>query len=270
MKIALIGAGNLATQLGYALVESHHSVVQLYSRTQQSAAEAAERLGCPFTTDIQAVTAEADLYILAVKDSVLPHVAKELVSGPRRHALFVHTAGSMPMELLHEAGAHRYGVFYPMQTFSKSRKTDFRTIPCFIEAGTPADSDLLEQLARDLGTVSYPLSSEHRRQLHLSAVFACNFVNHCYVMAERIVREAGLPFEILLPLIDETASKVHCLPPVSAQTGPAVRYDENVMAGQLKLLESFDETMADTYRILSKGIHQTALNTQKNDDTITT
>lgn len=267
MKIVLIGAGNLATQLGLALTETPHTVVQLYSRTRESAAEAAVRLGCPYTTDLQNVTADADLYILAVKDSALPQLGQALITEARRHALFVHTAGSMPMELLREAGARRYGVFYPMQTFSKRRRVDFSAIPCFTEAALPADAALLDELARDLGTVSYPLSSEKRRLLHLSAVFACNFANHCYALAGRIVEEAGIPFETLLPLIDETAAKVHELPPAAAQTGPAVRYDENVMATQLKLLEAFGEDLTKTYRVLSKSIHQTALRTRKETKT---
>lgn len=271
MKIAFIGAGRLATCLGAALQRAGHRIVQVYSRTRQSAETLAARLDCAWTVGPEEITAEADLYVLAVKDAVLPALIPQVVSG-REQALFVHTAGSMPLSVFEGCGACRYGVFYPMQTFSKERETDFRHIPVFIEAARSEDEETLHGLAASLSDAVYVLSSENRKYLHLSAVFACNFVNHCYVRAAEVLAAHGIPFEVMLPLIDETAAKVHTLSPRQAQTGPAVRYDRNVLDRHLELLKEDKEAAAE-YELLSWGIHRLsqpddtpALNPQTNNE----
>lgn len=253
MKIVLIGAGRLATCLGAALLRAGHEVVQVYSRTRGSAEALAVRLGCEWTAVTDEVTADADLYVLAVKDEALPALIPQ-VTGGREQALFVHTAGSMPLSVFEGCGARRYGVFYPMQTFSKERETDFRNIPVFIEAACRADEETLHALAASLSDTVYVLSSEARKYLHLSAVFACNFVNHCYARAADVLAAHSIPFEVMLPLIDETAAKVHVMSPRQAQTGPAVRYDRNVLARHLQLLQG-DREAAEEYELLSRGIH---------------
>lgn len=259
MRLVLIGAGNLATQLGLALLRSGHEVAQVYSRTETSARALAEQLCCAWTDDLQAVT-DADLYLLAVKDGVLAQVAAQLV---RRHAgaLFVHTAGSMPLQVLADAGAARCGVFYPMQTFSRTRMVDFTHIPVFIEASSPADEQLIAALAASVSQRVSTLSSADRRYLHLGAVLVCNFTNHCYARAARLLRQHGLPFDVMLPLVDETAAKIHQLSPEQAQTGPAVRYDRNVIDKHLELLAA-DASLAELYRLMSEDIHRLAQDVQ--------
>lgn len=256
MKIALIGAGNLATRLGVALVAGGQSVVQVYSRTEASASALGKTLHCPAVTSLEQVCRDADVYIVAVKDAAFSGVAASLVSG-RSRALFVHTAGSLPMSVW-EGVASRHGVFYPMQTFSKQREVDFSAIPIFIEAKNAADLTLLKALASALSTQVYEADSRQRRALHLAAVFACNFTNHMYALCGHLLDEAGLPFEVMLPLIDETAAKVHELPPAEAQTGPAVRYDENVIARHLEALSAHPEWQ-DLYERISKSIHHDKL-----------
>lgn len=256
MKIALIGAGNLATRLGLALVAKGQSVVQVYSRTETSATALGEALHCPAVTSLSEVCMDADVYVVAVKDAAFADVAASLV--PRRsRALFVHTAGSLPMSVW-EGVAPRHGVFYPMQTFSKQRAVDFSAIPVFIEANNGADRDCLKALASALSTHVYEADSRQRQALHLAAVFACNFTNHMYAVCSHLLDEAGLSFEVMLPLIDETASKVHELLPSKAQTGPAVRYDENVIARHLKALAAHPEWQ-DLYERISKSIHHDKL-----------
>ena len=250
MRIVLIGAGNLATNIGRALVEVEHDLLQVYSRTEQSAERLAALLHCSYTTELDRVVDGADVYIIAVKDGVLAEVARTLAAGHENRFL-VHTAGSMPMDVL---PTRRRGVLYPMQTFSKERIVDFKRIPCFVEASDEDDGAILQQLAETLSESVFRTNSEDRKYLHLSAVFCCNFVNHCYALSEQLLKEhGGLPFDVMLPLIDETARKVHELSPCKAQTGPAVRWDTNVMEKQLQLLTNHPQ-LQDIYKLLSESI----------------
>lgn len=255
-RIALIGAGNVATHLGKALKESGEEIIQIYSRTQESASNLASTLDCPFTTSITEVTSNADIYLVMLKDSVLQDVLPNLVKQNAK-GLFVHTAGSVPMKIW-EGLTDRYGVLYPMQTFSKSQPVDFEQVHFFIEANTTTDEELLLNIACQISPKVHQASSEQRKYLHLSAVFACNFTNHMYAVCEHLLTSHGLPFESMLPLIDETARKVHHLSPVQAQTGPAQRYDTNIMKQQEALLAE-EPQLAELYRLMSENIHRYAI-----------
>ena len=252
-RIVLIGAGNVATHLGLAFQAKGCEIVQVYSRTEESAKDLAERLQVPYTISLEEVSANADLYIVAVKDAALQEVIPSLVKG-REDALFVHTAGSIPMDVW-KGCARRYGVFYPMQTFSKLRMVDFSSVSFFVEASGSDELRFLKELAMSLSPKVYEASSEQRRYLHLAAVFACNFTNHMYALSASLLEKQGLPFDAMLPLIDETARKVHELPPVQAQTGPAIRRDENVMDKHLAML-SEESVMREIYEKISKNIQE--------------
>ena len=166
MKIVLIGAGNLATNIGVALAGAGHELLQVCSKTEQSAERLAAMLHCPWTTDLKEVDDGADVYVIAVKDAVLADVAQQLADGHEERFL-VHTAGSMPMETL---PTKRRGVLYPMQTFSKERIVDFKRIPCFVEAANMEDGELLRRLAETLSESVYEANSEARKYLHLSVI----------------------------------------------------------------------------------------------------
>ena len=252
-RIVLIGAGNVATHLGLAFQAKGCEIVQVYSRTEESAKDLAERLQVPYTVSLEEVSANADLYIVAVKDAALQEVIPSLVKG-REDALFVHTAGSISMDVW-KGCARRYGVFYPMQTFSKLRMVDFSSVSFFVEASGSDELRFLKELAMSLSPKVYEASSEQRRYLHLAAVFACNFTNHMYALSASLLEKQGLPFDAMLPLIDETARKVHELPPVQAQTGPAIRRDENVMDKHLAML-SEEPVMREIYEKISKNIQE--------------
>ena len=272
MKIVLIGAGNLATHLGKALHAAGHDMVQVFSRTMQSAETLASLLDAEPLTEIAQVRDDADVYIFSVKDSALVQLVAQLcrheadglgedgaVNALRKakkgehERVFLHTAGSMPMSVFKGMAQH-YGVLYPMQTFSKQREVDFSIIPCFVEANDEFAQKQIEGLAREISGRVYQLSSEDRKYLHLSAVFACNFANHCYAISQELLEEHGIPFDVMLPLINETAAKVHEMKPKDAQTGPAVRYDENVIGKQSKLLENHPH-FKKVYDSMSKSIH---------------
>ena len=252
MKIVLIGAGNLATHLGKALHAAGHDMVQVFSRTMQSAETLASLLDAEPLTDMAQVRDDADVYIFSVKDSALEQLISQLCGGEKK--VFLHTAGSMPMSVFREKALH-YGVLYPMQTFSKQREVDFSIIPCFIEANDEFALKQIEGLAGQISHRVYQLSSEDRKYLHLSAVFACNFANHCYAASQELLQQHGIPFDVMLPLIDETAAKVHGMTPKEAQPGPAVRYDENVIGKQIRLLEN-QPYFQKIYDCMSKSIHE--------------
>jgi predicted short-subunit dehydrogenase-like oxidoreductase (DUF2520 family) len=239
MRIALIGRGRVATNLLPALQKAGHEVVSVNSRT------------------LEELPTEADIYIISVKDSALHEVAMNATKG-REQQLFVHTAGSMPMDLFKGLTTH-YGVFYPMQTFSKERMVDFNAISLFLEATDPVSKERMKMLAASLTPHIYELDSEGRKHLHLAAVFACNFANHCYALSAEVLEAKGLPFSVMLPLVDETARKVHELAPRDAQTGPAVRGDQNVMQMQAAMLADKSD-VKQIYELLSKDIQRLADN----------
>ena len=252
MRIILIGAGNLMTSLAPALRKAGHDILQVYSRTEHSATVLAATIGCEAVTEVASVRDDADVYIFSVSDRVLGELT-DRVCGGRSGKLFLHTAGSIPMDVF-RGKAVRYGVLYPMQTFSRTKVVDFCDIPCFVEGCDAATEAEIQALAASLSSRVYVLSSDARRYLHLSAVFACNFVNRCYALSASLLERHGIPFDVMLPLIDETARKVHVMPPAEAQTGPAVRYDRNVIDAQLSLLAE-DPDLQEIYRLMSESIH---------------
>ena len=251
--IIFIGAGNLATNLAKALYYKGFRIVQVYSRTEESARALAEQVEAGYTTDLQEISKEARLYIVSLKDAAFVELLPQITEG-KQDALLVHTAGSIPMSVW-EKYEERYGVFYPMQTFSKQREVNFREIPFFVEAKRPEDVELLKAIAATLSDNVYEITSEQRKSLHLAAVFICNFTNHMYALAADLLEKYNLPFDVMLPLIDETARKVHELTPHEAQTGPAVRYDENVISNHLAMLVD-SPALQEIYKLMSKSIHE--------------
>ncbi len=230
MNIAIIGKGRVASHLGRALSSAGHEVAMCGGRNR----------------DLP-VPDEAEVVILSVKDSAISQVAQTLVQSK---ALVLHTSGSVPMDSIPSL---RRGVFYPLQTFSLDRNVDFRKIPIFLEAGTEEDMSVLSQLASTISDTYLPMDSERRKILHLAAVLCCNFVNHLFAISHDILAEQGIPFSTLFPLMEETLDKVRALPPHEAQTGPAVRWDENVIQSHISMLAN--PVHREIYRLLSESIH---------------
>lgn len=257
MKIVLIGAGNLATNLGKSLLDAGNNILQIYSRTTESAIALANKLDCSYTTNLAEINSDADIYIVSVKDSVITNIIPQLCNR-RTEKIFLHTAGSVDMNVFNGMALH-FGVLYPMQTFSKNKILKFKDIPCFIEANDNTTFNIIKKLAEDISTKVYPLASDKRKYLHLAAVFACNFVNHCYEISAELLTKHGIPFDIMLPLIDETAKKVHFIAPSDAQTGPAVRYDRNVIRAQSDLLKD-NPIFKQIYEYMSISIHHVEQN----------
>ena len=253
--IVFIGAGNLATNLAKALYRKGFRIVQVYSRTEESARTLADAVEADFTTDLDEVVTNAQLYIVSLTDSAFIQLLPQ-IAARKEGALLVHTAGSIPMDVW-QGATSRYGVLYPMQTFSKLQDTDFSQIPFFIEACTIEDAEFLKKIASILSQKVYDSTSEQRRSLHLAAVFTCNFTNHMYALAAELLLKYHLPFDTMLPLIDGTSRKVHTLQPKQAQTGPALRCDQNVIDSHLAMLAD-EPQMQEIYCLLSEDIHRLA------------
>lgn len=252
MKIVLLGSGNVATHLAKALKAKDEEIVQVYSYNPANAKALADLVGSKSTADLTEINPDADLYIISVKDDAIEQVAIELkgVKG-----LVVHTSGTTDIGIL-SANVKQSGVFYPLQTFSKGRDVSFENIPLCIEANNKNNLDVLRNLASKISRQVYELGGDKRKVLHLAAVFACNFSNHLYALANQILQQNNLDFEIIRPLIAETADKVMSNLPDQVQTGPAIRADETTLNKHLSMLNTMPE-LQNIYQTLSNSIKLT-------------
>lgn len=253
-SLCILGAGNVATHMACALKQKGCHITCVYSRTLPHAQQLARILdGANAVCRLDAVP-RADAYLFAVKDDALRGVAEDFA---RLHhgteGLFIHTAGSRPLSVW-DGITTNGAVLYPLQTFSLNRRVDFSHLPLLIEATSDISLETVRQLAQTLSDNVTTLDSEQRRAVHLAAVFANNFTNQCYAIAYRLMEERGIAPQLLQPLIDETARKIHDLPPVKAQTGPAVRWDTQVMESQERLL-SAHPSLREIYKLMSLSIH---------------
>jgi len=252
MKIVLLGSGNVATNLAKALKANGEDVIQVYSPNLDHAKSLADLIGAVGINDLTELEQQADLYIISVKDDAIESVAKSLkhVTG-----LVVHTSGTTDIGILSSQVQHA-GVFYPLQTFSKDREVLFENVPLCIEANGEKQFMILKNLAAKMSREVYELNGEKRKVLHLAAVFACNFPNHLYALANKILSRNELDFEIIRPLIAETANKVMSNLPGDVQTGPAIRADESTLNKHLSMLTDMPE-LQNIYQTLSNSIKLT-------------
>jgi predicted short-subunit dehydrogenase-like oxidoreductase (DUF2520 family) len=245
IQVTIIGSGNVARHLIKAFKEKAEiELVQVFSRKPESVIDLvnSNQIIADYN-QLQSV----DLLIIAVSDDAIAEVSNQI---PFQNQLVVHTSGSVNMDALN--AKNRKGVFYPLQTFSKTKAVDFKIIPICLEAQKESDYKTLETVAKSISEVIYHVSSEQRKALHVAAVFVCNFVNHLYQMGNEICTENHLSFDILKPLIQETAHKILTLSPKEAQTGPAKRNDTETINAHLSFLA--DENQKEIYKLLTKSI----------------
>lgn len=246
IKVVIIGAGNVATHLYQSFNQLKQiDVVQVFNRNSNHL----DFLDDPSkkASNIADIK-KADLYLIAIKDEAVEDLASKL---PENKGLVAHTSGSQPMSIL--SSFENYGVFYPLQTFSKNKSVDFSEIPLCLEANSSENLDFLKRLAKMLSKKVYEVDSEQRKALHVSAVFVNNFSNHLFALAADYCKENDLPFEILKPLIKETVDKLETLDPYSAQTGPALRNDQKTISAHLSVL---NEDQKNIYTILTESIQK--------------
>ncbi|TCC98739.1 Rossmann-like and DUF2520 domain-containing protein [Pedobacter hiemivivus] len=248
MKIVCIGSGNVATHMAKAFEENGADIVQVWSRELVNAQALANEIGAQAISDLKLVDKYADLYLIAVKDDAIAKVAKEL---KEINGIVVHTSGATDMEVL--AGFKNYGVFYPLQTFSKQQPIDFIHVPLCLEANTEENMSALQLMAMKLTPLIYEVETKKREVLHVAGVFANNFVNHLYQLSHQILKKNDLDFELLRPLIMETAVKVQDALPEDVQTGPAVRNDKKTILKHEELLKRTPH-LQEIYKNLSNSI----------------
>jgi len=249
VKVVIIGAGNLAAHLSLALVHQGIEIIQVVNRSSVHGRKLAGKLGCSFTSMFDQVDPTADLYVLAVSDRAIIPVAAAL---KLKDAFVVHTSGTVAMDLL-APFASRYGVLYPLQTFSKRSRILFSRIPICIEAGDRESGEQLKQLAEKLSSSVHFMDHRQRMLLHLAAVFACNFTNFMYTVSEDLLRGSGISFDLLRPLIEQTARNARHDDIFRLQTGPAVREDMAVINAHQALLDKREEYL-EIYNLISKRI----------------
>lgn len=252
MKVVCIGSGNVATHIASALKQHGNELVQIWSKQIENASELAKQLAADAIDDLSAIDPSADLYIIAVKDDAISTIASRLkdVQG-----LVVHTSGATSIDVL--AAIPKHAVLYPLQTFSKTKSLDFfNDVPLCIESGNEQSLAKVKDIAHQLSASVYEVDSAKRKVLHLAAVFACNFVNHLYAIGSDILEQDDLHFDLLKPLIRETAAKVQAASPKDVQTGPAIRNDEVTIQRHLALLNGRPD-LQELYKSLSKSIKKT-------------
>ena len=253
MIITLIGSGNVGTHLGKRLHQRGYKINQVFSRKLENATLLAQAIESKGINDLTKIDQHADLYIISVHDDAIEKVARVLSRNGIKEKLIVHTSGAASSEVLAPYFS-KFGIFYPLQTFSKNRKVRFSNIPICIYAKRTEDVFLLKKLGRRISQKVVALSDEERAKVHVAAVMVNNFTNHLFHLSHSILAKEKIDFDILKPLIQETVLKIQNHTPFEMQTGPARREDEETIKKHLAYLEKFPEYLP-IYQLLSKSIH---------------
>jgi len=253
--VSFIGSGNLAWHLAPALDNMGYVVREVYSQNPNHAEALTERL---YQAEVKATldfsTSDSSVFFIAVSDDAISDIAREIILP--EDAILVHTSGSQPLTQLQYAATQNLGVFYPLQTFSKSKKADFKNVPIFIESYTDETEKTLMEIAGSISNEVRKIGSEERKALHVAAVFASNFSNHMLTIAHEIMQQNNLDYEWLKPLITETINKSMYMGPEQAQTGPAKRADLNILDNHLEFLKE-QTSIAEIYKVISQHIIDT-------------
>ena len=239
-KIILIGSGNVAHHLGHAFYNAGHQIAQVISKSEANAKVLAQKLNADSETDISKIK-QADFAIISVKDDLIATVSNQIKNTP-----FAHTSGSICLK--------NGGVFYPIQTFGKNIPLDLKQVPFCVSAKDKDFENILFTVAKSISNHVYQIDEKQRKILHLAAVFACNFSNNMYVTAHDLLKKSDLDFEMLKPLIIETANKIRQHSPRSVQTGPAKRRDMQTIENHIDLLE--DEDLKRLYKLITNQIQK--------------
>ncbi len=250
--ITIIGSGNVATHFALALFKAGHPICEVYSKTAKNAELLAEKVNAKPVSELQQLSNHNGIYLLSVSDSAYEKLANDF---PYPNKTLVHTAGSVSMEILSKATSN-YGVLYPFQTLSKSKEVDFRQVPLLY----CANNQQLEQTIQEIGisiAENVSFADDHQRKmLHICAVFACNFANHMFAVAEDLAKSNNIDFSLLYPLLKETLDKAMVQSPKAGQTGPAVRNDQNILKAHMQLLKDRPD-LQSLYQTISNSILKT-------------
>lgn len=245
----MVGSGNVATQMAAAL-DGPAEVCQVYSRNLEHARSLASTLkSAESVSRPEEIDASADFYIISVKDNAVADVIAQLPD--RSNGIWLHTSGSVPAEVF-EGRRSRYGVIYPLQTFNRTNRLDFRhDVPLLVEGNTPEIAAAVSELAAMISDRVEPADSVRRKIIHRAAVFGCNFANYMWLISERILREGGYDLTLLEPILRTTLKNAMAIGPEKAQSGPARRGDTTIIEAHAALLP---EKEAELYRMISSEI----------------
>ena len=244
-KIILIGSGNVATHLGKKIQDSNYDIIQVISKKKDSAKKLAQEINASFSNKVSDII-PSDLIILSIKDEEIEKIIPRLPDTP-----IVHTSGSIPIKVFEEKFTN-YGVIYPVQTFNKNIKIKY-DIPFCIEANNKDFEKELKKIIQKISSNICIMNSTDRKTLHIAAVFACNFSNHMYTIANNLLAKKGIPFSMLLPLIQQTGNKLNYNTPNNLQTGPAKRQDIKILKTHMELLKDNDK-LKEIYNLISNHI----------------
>ena len=250
--VSFIGSGNLAWHLAPALDNAGFVVKEVHSRNPQHATELTGRL---YQAEVKATldfsTSDSSIFIIATSDDAIESIAQEIILPD--DAFLIHTSGSQPLNILQFAATTNTGVFYPLQTFSKTKKIDFKETPIFIESNNEVSEQILMLMAKAISNKVRKIGSEERKAIHVAAVFASNFTNHMLTLSKKILEQNNLGFDLLKPLISETIAKSLSVGPDRAQTGPARRGDLEILDKHIEFLQD-DKTLTEIYKLVSQDI----------------
>ena len=249
ITLTLVGAGNLAWHLGHAFTEKGLKIDKIINRSTESAASLALELGTRYTTNFSVSNSESDFTILAINDSYLEEM---LLKMNLSETIVLHTSGSTDIDIFN-GRVKKFGVLYPLQTFTKNKKIDFSKVPVCIEASDKTTLNLLLNLASRISNHAQVMNSEKRRSLHLAAVMANNFTNHIIARTFDFLDKNGIDKQLILPLLEETLEKIKLIGPKEAQTGPARRNNVEILNKHLKMIEK-EQELKNLYNAISDSI----------------
>lgn len=247
-KIVIIGGGNVAYHLIKSITFSGHKLLQIYNRTLNNINQ---YNSTNITGNIGDISLDGDIYIVCVKDTAIEKVVKNLKLNDK---LIVHTSGNLSMDILKDC-SENYGVFYPIQSFTKNIPIDFKKIPLIIEANNPKSIHILETFSKTISKTVIEMNELDRQKLNIAGVFVNNFTNHLYTITQEYLKKQHIDFNILLPLIQNTVDKLSLGNPFEMQTGPAVRNDKVTIKNHLEILKD-DDVMEDIYKTVTKRIQK--------------
>lgn len=252
-KIVVLGAGNLAHSFISVIKNTDIEVLQIYNRHLDKAQELAKFVNAEAISNVEEISSNADAYFFLLSDTGIIEISKQI--NIDKNKILLHSAGSLSMDIF-KGKTENYGVFYPFQTFSKEFPIDFTTAPICLEASNTTTLNSLKNFSQFLGCTSYDITEDQRTSIHLSGVFACNFMNHCIFLGEQILKNSNVDIELMHPLLEQSFKKALHIGAENAQTGPARRMDKVVIDRQLELLKN-NEQMSGIYKMLTESIYRT-------------
>ncbi len=250
-KVTIIGGGCVGSFFAKEFYKHGFEIVEIISRRKEVATAIAKEVNAKARCDnFSDFNKTADLYVLSVKDEVIMELRKNFILDKQ---IIVHTSGSIPIDVFSKT-SNNYGILYPLQTISKNRELDIKSIPFFVDANNNTTLLKLENFAKTFSSNVKKIESTKLPRIHAAAVFASNFNNYLLKIAEDILAEDDVSIDVLKPLVEETINKAFDMGPADSQTGPAKRGDCNVTDKHKELLKNAD--WEKVYTLLSDLIRE--------------